>query len=613
VRWALLIAAGAGALALALAWPRLVPDPLAAGRAAYGQRDWGRAEAEARKRLRERPDDREAWRLLARAEGRQGRDDSAQTIFRQKLGLDAMAAEDYVIAASGLLRGGQAAQARVALEQAKARDPDDPEMLHALARLDAETYRLSEAADLARRLADRPGWEVRGWFMLARYLDQLHDPAGTAEALRQALRLDSTLAGTPALVATARKLLARTLLQVGRPAEARDALADVLARGHDPEASWLLSRALLRQGDVPGATAALASSDGYGDLDPTRPEPAPFVGSARCAECHPSHHRDQQSSRHARTFHPAGKPGSLPSFDGPRVDPNDPHVRHTLRRDGDRLRFETDDGGRLLRAVVDYAFGSGAVAVTMVGHDESGEARELRLTTYGRGGVWDMTTGHVPVPGDRREFLGRPLGRDGLRRCLECHTTNARAAVARSGPVTAERGIGCERCHGPGANHLDAIAARFHEPAVGRPDLATAEQGMAICGACHGPMSSKLAPGDHLAPRFASPSLAWSRCYTESAGALSCVSCHDPHRDAETSAAHYEARCLACHADRPATPSADTPHLPALPEGVRGVACPVEPARNCVGCHMPKIGGIVPHTTFTDHHIRVRRREDTGR
>src|SRR5262249_2104928 len=145
-------------------------------------------------------------------------------------------------------------------------------------------------------------------FMLARYRDQLDDPAGTAEALRHALRLDPTLAGTPDLVTTARKLLARSLLQVGRPAEARDELSPVLARGRDPEASWLLSRALLRQGDVPGASAALARSEGYGDLDPTRPEPAPFVGSARCAECHPSQHRDQQSSRHAQTFHPASEP-----------------------------------------------------------------------------------------------------------------------------------------------------------------------------------------------------------------------------------------------------------------------------------------------------------------
>src|SRR3954454_16938175 len=82
VRWGLPIVAGVAALWWA--WPRFFPEALAAGRAAYEHREWGRAGAEARKRLKDRPDDREAWRLLARSEGRQGRDRSAQAIFRQR-------------------------------------------------------------------------------------------------------------------------------------------------------------------------------------------------------------------------------------------------------------------------------------------------------------------------------------------------------------------------------------------------------------------------------------------------------------------------------------------------------------------------------------------------
>src|SRR5215217_2889717 len=126
-RWAVL---AAGAALAGLAWPVLFPDPLAAARAAYRKQAWGEVEIEARRRLRDRPDDREAWRLLARAQGRQGRHDQAQAVYRNRLGLDAMTVEDLIIAASGLARMGRDDQARIALEKAREREPDHPETLH---------------------------------------------------------------------------------------------------------------------------------------------------------------------------------------------------------------------------------------------------------------------------------------------------------------------------------------------------------------------------------------------------------------------------------------------------------------------------------------------------
>jgi hypothetical protein len=378
----------------------------------------------------------------------------------------------------------------------------------------------------------------------------------------------------------------------------------------------MLSRVLLQLGEISGATAVLAQSGEAGRRDPTLPEPSPFVGAARCAECHEAIYRRHESSRHTETFHPAGELMALPAFDGPVVDAGDQRVKHILRREGGTLDWETADDAKILRAVVDYAFGSGGVAITLVARGEAGGACELRLSHYGNGAVWDVTTGHLPQPSDRHEFLGRPLGLDGVRRCLECHTTNAHAARERSGPTALDRGIGCERCHGPGANHLDAIDGRFDDPAIGRPRIASGEQVMALCAACHSPKDFKVAPYHHLAPRFASPSLSWSRCYAESRGNLSCVSCHDPHSNAETTASFYESQCLACHTQGSAAPSRAplaTSRDRALPEDVRRVPCPVEPATGCLECHMPKVAGIVPHTSLTDHHIRVRRQAPGNR
>jgi hypothetical protein len=31
--------------------------------------------------------------------------------------------------------------------------------------------------------------------------------------------------------------------------------------------------------------------------------------------------------------------------------------------------------------------------------------------------------------------------------------------------------------------------------------------------------------------------------------------------------------------------------------------CPVNPPRGCIGCHMPAVKDVVPHSTFTDHFI----------
>jgi formate-dependent nitrite reductase cytochrome c552 subunit len=34
----------------------------------------------------------------------------------------------------------------------------------------------------------------------------------------------------------------------------------------------------------------------------------------------------------------------------------------------------------------------------------------------------------------------------------------------------------------------------------------------------------------------------------------------------------------------------------------------VNPNRGCIDCHMPAVKDVVPHSTFTDHFIRVHRK-----
>src|SRR5262249_47861100 len=145
-------------------------------------------------------------------------------------------------------------------------------------------------------------------------------------------------------------------------------------------------------------------------------------------------------------------------------------------RDG-KLWAETRVGNEVFDAMVEYAFGTGDRYLTMVCRDATDKYRIARLSYYDtpQGKGWDRsaldrthpTRAHAP------EFQGDPIGvRDGLARCLYCHVTNPRTGHYSIGPETADRAIGCERCHGPGGNHLDAIGS-------GIPDLAIVNPGAA--------------------------------------------------------------------------------------------------------------------------------------
>ena len=81
---------------------------------------------------------------------------------------------------------------------------------------------------------------------------------------------------------------------------------------------------------------------------------------------------------------------------------------------------------------------------------------------------------------------------------------------------------------------------------------------------------------------------------------MSCLTCHDPHREAEHAASFYEAKCLTCHSRQANAPVPSS-------AGSR-TTCPVNPAKDCLGCHMPKVPFPDLHTSLTDHYIRVPKR-----
>jgi tetratricopeptide (TPR) repeat protein len=607
----LAILAGCG-VALARAWPRLFPDALARGAVAYTRGDWSTAAKLARQRLEAVANDREALRLLARSSARRNRDSSAVVLYT-RLGAGAMSAEDHFLLGVALSNAGQDQAAARAWEQAIQVDPNHAETLDRLALVAYRQHQLEKSAGFAERLSRRPGWEARGDLMLGLLRGELNDPAESAAALRRGLERDPEARSSATTPAKLRKVLARALLQIGQPAQAQAQVRAVLARGPDPEAAWLLSRACLQAGAIPQATAAWEQAGSYRADHPLELEPSPYVGEARCAECHRALFQAVRASRHARSFHRGPELKDLPVPDHPLPDPGDPAITHTFGRVGDQIRVETRVQDRVVRALVDYAFGTRDRYLTMTGLDERGVARALRLSYYrsAEGTGWGLTSGDSAHPDRPEYFLGRPIDvREGSIRCLYCHTTNTRGGRERTGPESADRGIGCERCHGPGGHHLAAVAAQFPDLAIASPALATAEGITRLCSQCHilneGDMALTTPRTDPAWVRSQGETFPWSRCYTESGGTFTCVTCHDPHRNAEPSAAHYEARCRSCHVASSST------QLARRGEPTRPVVCPINATRDCIPCHMPKVRNELLHTSLTDHYIRVHSQSGDG-
>ena len=209
-----------------------------------------------------------------------------------------------------------------------------------------------------------------------------------------------------------------------------------------------------------------------------------------------------------------------------------------------------------------------------------------------------------------------------------------------------EYSIGCECCHGPSQLHVDALI-KHSKRKYGKVDLIivnpaklSASLANDICMDCYqGGLTRVLQPGKGCAdfrsgtPLYQtlalfklpltkdqraeldrletlppvrgsiSPLLWWknstlemSRCFHDSNGELKCITCHVIHNPPtqENKVAYYRERCFTCHTNESCKLS--------LQERMRQ-----EPAKDCIGCHMPKrpVTGV-PHSHDTSHRI-VRR------
>jgi tetratricopeptide (TPR) repeat protein len=597
--------------------------PLSRASLAYERGAWEEAARFARLGLKEDPDDVAAIRILARSMARMGRDGPANALFA-RLGEDGLQAEDRYLLGLGLERGGRGPSAVKVWEVGLAEDANNPELLDVLIRAYTAQNRLAEATALARRIEKVRGRELGGSLNLGTLLYERNDVAGAARALSRALTRTDAATLDPDRRQSYQRLLARALLRLGQPADAKAALGGAneteleSTPGRDPELAWLLSRVALQENRIDTVKRLEEAATSYRETHALEAEPAPYVGEVRCANCHREQAEACRRSRHASTCLRGDDLLNLPYPEGPVVDPDDSKVLHSLsiNRPARTVEAETRVEDRVFRAIVDYAIGSVDRYVSLIGHDADGRSRILRLSRFQNGGQsgWVRTTGHSADAQGGEEYDGKRLdAADGVEKCLFCHTTNARAVLQREGPESLDRAIGCERCHGPGGNHTRAVAASLQDPAIISPATADVEARMRLCGQCHAlHQSLPLAKEDPFWVRFPNTTLPWSRCYLESQGRMDCMTCHNPHHDADPSPAAREAICLSCHGgDRSGAVGVSTsqvgspPRRPARGGAIEARSCPVDASQGCLTCHMPNVRSEPLHIEFTDHYIRV--------
>ena len=340
-----------------------------------------------------------------------------------------------------------------------------------------------------------------------------------------------------------------------------------------------------------------------------------YADDAACASCHADRAKSYQHVGMAKSFYRPRAAVFIEDFDAPPFFHERSGQYFEMRRRGEEIFFRrwqlAADGApiHVFERKVDWILGSGHHARTYLYATPGGELYQLPISWYTATREWRMAPGY-----DRADHDG--VVRRVRHECMFCH--NAYAAVgedklsywrSQTFPAQLPEGIGCQRCHGPGAKHVET---KTRDSIVNPVRLGTRLRND-ICYECHMQPTVIIAgmrkfgrdiysfrPGQPLdgyahridideddlprAERFEINHhpyrLEQSRCFTESEGRLSCLTCHDPHRKV-TDAAHYRKACLSCH---------QTPH---------------RASEDCTSCHMPKRRPQdVVHTVMTDHFIR---------
>lgn len=344
--------------------------------------------------------------------------------------------------------------------------------------------------------------------------------------------------------------------------------------------------------------ACFASIATHGQQSSQQVRYGDYVGDAKCISCHREQKTFWETAHHLTS--------SLPTEDS--IAGKFTEGANLLRTSNQYLyyRMEKKKDGFYQTAVLgeppntvpftkrfDLVIGSARKGQTYLYWGKNGRLFELPVSYWVVPGEWANSPGFL----DEDINFERPV----TPRCLECHASyfepvSGSGAVNRYNQSNYILGISCEKCHGPGREHVArqlSQSAKSSGQAIINPAKLSRDRQIEACALCHGGIGVGKAPpfsyvpgkplGDYLTLGSPDPSAALdvhgnqvallerSRCFQSSA--MTCSTCHNVHLP-QRNAAAFSRNCLTCH---------------------KVESCGVHEklgqkiAENCVDCHMPKL------------------------
>ena len=342
--------------------------------------------------------------------------------------------------------------------------------------------------------------------------------------------------------------------------------------------------------------ASLAAPNQQGQQQTARPND--FVGDEKCLSCHQDKKRYWETAHHLTSRLPTEDSIAGKFTEGANLfKTSNPDLYYQMVRTKDGF-YQTAVLGvppntASLSRRIDLVIGSARKGQTYLYWGKNDRLLQLPVSYWVAPGKWANSPGFV----DEDLNFGRPV----TARCLECHASYfeqvaERGVVNRYNRSNYVLGISCEKCHGPGREHVARQLSQAAKPsgqAVINPAKLARERQIESCALCHAGVGASKAPpfsyvpgkplGDYLTLASPDPGAAIdvhgnqvellerSRCFKSSA--MTCSTCHDVHLP-QRNAAAFSRNCLACH---------------------KVESCGLHKkmgdkiAENCVDCHMPKL------------------------
>ncbi|MFT3682236.1 MAG: multiheme c-type cytochrome [Ferruginibacter sp.] len=327
-----------------------------------------------------------------------------------------------------------------------------------------------------------------------------------------------------------------------------------------------------------------------------------YAGSEKCASCHSDIYKKHLHTAHYLTSQPADSNFIKGSFEkGNNVYSYSPVLNVAMeKRDSGFYQVVYYKNEEKMAMRFDIVIGSGVMGQSFI-TKRNNRFYQMPVTYFTAAEKWSSSPGFP----ENKVMVDRPV----TARCMECHATFAKGTGGTAmEPSSFEEdkmilGIGCERCHGPAAKHVEYQQKNPQEKKgmyVVNPAGLSRQQQLDICAFCHGGKIEKtkpsfsFMPGQRLEDYFAPNSLNQvavsqeaevhgnqygllraSKCFIKT-NTLTCNTCHNSHQQERGDLQLYSSRCITCHDTKAGNFKTATHSVVKTPE------------QNCISCHMPQ-------------------------